>query len=767
VVGFFSNYLDAFFGIYTFFSLCVLALFTFSVLRQKEWHILRNIRFADFGLKVYILPILLFAFIVLFFHTLFLEYDAISSFFPYAQSISLTGSMKYNVYDQTALSTGMPPVLPIIYAWAFRTVGGLNSIGVQNDLQWFDLFRPIPLAYFLLTACVIYLIAREILQKKHAFLSVIIFMSFSVTTLTLSAFTYYLDLGFVFYLVSALLCSIRALKTRKPIWFFLTGTASSLLLLAKELSIFIIPLIFSIFLLFFSIKYRRVIFAILSTLPYYVIFIYDTQGFPIERILIRQLPVFALTAIFYYLSKTVKNTGVSLTWKNFVQFLVPFIPSVVFFVRGIAFLDSLYSIFCWGPAFNDAITLFNNVTGTSRAIELTGFFRWDLPFLSLGLGLPYLIPILFSVVCVLQRKDKGDKLVNLLVLMMLLTLLETMSFTLVGSQAESRRMYFFSPILAILAANGLLLFDDFLKSKYFIYLCMLFNSLVMGYIWLYRFPFQSLLELAYLKKRLGLTSPLDLAFFSLVFGGFFIGLPLAQKKLRIEKPSNSEVMIQTRKRVHAFPLELKNLRIEDQTASEGKVHTRRKAPAFPVEHITHHFQSFHSIRIKFQRRRRIICVSLFTLSCLLVVYPTIPLWVEGSNEGFLSLQHDVYQPSWEDGILIVSNYYTSQIDDHYVTLSFGGAALRWFANRSIIDLSTTYGVHSTYGLLKTNDSEYLISKLGQSEIRYFLIPTRNNTFFDLYSGFRANCYLFEFIESNPHSFLIKKFAYYQLYKLDL
>lgn len=767
LVGFFSNYLNKLFELYTLLTLSALFLFLFRILRVKKWRLLPNIKFSDFGLKIYALPILLFALFVLFFHTLYLEYDAVYAFFPYAKSIALTGTMKYNVYYRSTLSTGMPPILPVIYAWAFTTINDLNAMGIHNDFRLHDMLRPIPAAYFLLTALVIYLIARETLQKKHAFLSVIIFMSFPSTILTLSAFTYYLDLGFVFYLVSAMLCLMRALKTRKPIWFFLTGVAGSLLLLTKELSVFIIPLIFSMFILFSSIRYRRAIFVILSTLPFYLVFIWDIHGFPISAvgwILMRQLPVFALSAILYFLSNAVRKPNDLLTWKNLVLFLIPFIPSVVFFLRGIVFLGSLYSI--WGPAFNDSIYLFHTATGTQKAMEVTNFFRWDIPFLSLGLGVSYLIPILFSIVYLFKRRHQGDKLVNMLVLMMLFTLLETMSFTLVESQAESRRTYYFAPILAIFAANGLMLFDNLLKSKYFIYLCTLFNSLAISYIWLYRFPFQTLLGLSYLKTSIGLTSTLDLAFLLLVFVGVFLVLPFAQKKLRIEEPEISKVIIQTRKRVPALPLKLKNLWLNDHTDPEVRVHTRRRVPVFPVEQKKLSFQYLRSLRVRFHMRRRIIYVSLFTLSCLLVVYPTIPLWLQGANEGFLNLQYDVYEPTWENGILSVSYYYNAHIDDHFVTVSFGGSALRYFANRSLIDLATVMGVQSMQNILTINVSGDLLHALNNSNIRYFLIPRTNNSFHHLYLGFRESFYLFKFIEQDEHFSLIRDFSYYQLVRFE-
>lgn len=712
VVGFFSNHLNILFKIYTLFSLSSLGLFLIYVLRKKRWRTLLNIKLFGLGFKVYGLPILLFALIVLFFHTFFLEYDAIYVFFPYAKSIAVTGSMKYNIYDQSTFSTGIPPVLPVIYGWAFTAINDLNAIGIRNNFSWQDLFRPIPAAYFLLTGLVIYLIARETLQKKHAYLSVIIFMSFPSTVLTISAYAYYFDLGFVFYLVSTMLCLTKALRTRKPIWFFLTGVASSLLLLAKELSIFIIPLVFATFVLFSSIKYRRVIFVMLSTLPFFTLTILDLYNFPTadrEWILIRQLPVFALSAILYYLSKIEKKNNF-LTLKNLFLFLVPFITSAVFFLRGITLLGSLYSIFSWGPEYQTAAGLFYNATGISRSKEVTSFLRWDIPFLSLSLGVLYLIPIILSIVYLSKRKHQGDKPVNPLMLMMFFTLLEAISFTSVGSQAETRRMYYFTPLMAIFAANGLVIFDNFLGTRCFIYLCTLFNSLTISYIWLYRFPFHTMQELSHLKTSLGLANSLDLAFLLPLFMGVFLLLPIAQRKL--------------------------------------------------------HSQFLHTLRVRFFMRRRMIYLSSFTLSFLLVVYPTIPIWLQGVDEGFLGSRYDVHAPTWENGVLLVSHYYNTYIDDDYVTVSFGSHALRYFANRSLIDLTTLRGVQSMQSILTINVSRDLLQSLNNSNIRYFLIPRSDNSFYDIYLGFQESFYLFELIEQNEHFYLIEEFDYYKLVKFE-
>jgi len=717
LIGFFSNYLNKLFELYTLLSLSALVPFLFCVLKGKKWRLPHNIKPTGFGLKVYVLPILLFALLVLFLHTLYLEYDPIFAFFPYAKSVALTGSMKYNVYDQTTLSTGMPPVLPVIYAWAFTTINDLNAMGIYNDMHLHDMLRPIPAAYFLLTALVVYLIARETLQKKYAFLSVIIFVSFPSTILTLSAFTYYLELGFVFYLVSAVLCLTKSLKTRKSLWFFLTGVSASLLLLAKELSVFIVPLIFSMFVLFSSIRYRRGIFVTVSTLPFYLIFIWDMYASPTSAvgwILLRQLPVFALSIALYCLSKTVKKFDHLVTWKNLVQFLIPFIPSGIFALRGIVSLGSLYSM--WGPAFSDPTYVHvRAVTGTTQeAIEVTNFFRWDIPFLSLGLGVSFLIPILFSVVYLFKRRHQGCKLVNLLVLMMLLTLIETMSFTLVGSQAESRRLYYFAPILAIFAANGLMLLGNFLKNKYFLYLCILFNSIAISYIWLFRFPFQTLLGLSYLKKSVGLASALDLVFLSLIFMGVFFVFPLAQKRIRIGNPENSKARLHIRKKAPALPLNLKNPSLNDNA---DKARTRA-VPISLVNHKKLRAQSFNKMKIGSHGRRRIIYLPLLTLSCFMVLYPTIPIWLEGANRDFdfLSFQYDVYEPTWENGILTISYYYTERINDDHVTVSFGGRALRYFANRSMIDLTTVMGVHSLRNILAINASGELLQALKLVQI---------------------------------------------------
>ena len=774
LVGFISDCLIVLFEIYTLLSLSVIVLCLFYILSRKKVHLSFNIRLT--GLRthaIYLAPILLFALFVLFFHTLYLEYDAIQLFFPYAQSIASTGSMKYSIYDQTRLSTGMPPVLPVIYAWAFTAIEDLSKIGIHNNLGLHDLLRPIPTAYFLLTALVTYLITQEILQghveKKHALVSVIIFMSFPCTILTQAAATYYLDLGFVFYLVSTLLFMIKGLRTRKSMWFLFAGIASSLFLLVKELSVFVLPLIFAIFILWSSISYRRGIFAILSTLPFYVVFLWDLYAFPMSEhgwILMRQLPVFALSAILYYMSRTIKRSDGLVTCKSFVLFAVPFIPSAVFLLRCIVFLGSLYSI--WGPAFSKAIGLFQTATVISSARDVAGFFRWDGPFLSLGVGALYLIPILISIACFLGRRYHEEKMVSVFVLMMFFTLLETTSFTLVGSQMESRRMYYFVPILAVLATKGLMLFKDSTRSESFIYLFALLNSAALSYIWLYRLPFQTMLGLSYLHMSLGLANVLDLVFFSLLFAVVFLGLPYAQKKLRIGGQGYSRLRIEPRKRVVAVPVELENVMIKDSASSEEGVPTRRRVPTTSIEHKKRQLQNPWSPNAIFRSRERIVFLSLLTLSCSMVVYPTIPIWIQVADRdfSFFSFQHDVHETTWENGILFVGYYYSNYIDDHHVTVSFGGSALRYFTNRSIIDLSTVIGVQPMQDILTIQTPEDLLQALNSSNIRYFLIPRSNNSFYDLYEGFRDNFYLFSFVEQDTQSTLIQVFTHYTLYRIE-
>ena len=199
-------------------------------------------------------------------------------------------------------------------------------------------------------------------------------------------------------------------------------------------------------------------------------------------------------------------------------------------------------------------------------------------------------------------------------------------------------------------------------------------------------------------------------------------------------------------------------RIVDPNNLNGRIQTRRRVPASLV--VKKNFRS-----IRFHMRRRIIYMTLFSLSFSILTYPTIPVWLQVANKG-LSLQHENYIPTWENGILPVCYYYVQNIGDNYVTVCFRSGPLMYFANRSIIDLGSPYGIQTMQNILTINTSGELLEALNKSNIRYFLIPTSNSSFYNQYLGFRENFYLFRLIEQDRHFSLVKEFSYYKLVRLE-
>lgn len=702
LIGLFSPYLKIFYIIYIFFSLFVLGYFLSIHIRKNSEQISKiNVPRISLYWLLVALPVF-FNILLILFHSITVEWDVIYLYLPYSKSIDLTGSMLFDVYSSSVYTTGVAPAEPIMLSFLLTFCSSATEI---------FLIAIIPIIFYVFTILITFELANEFLEKEFVIIPILIFANLPLVSYVFSGFSLYLDIPFVFYIYTSLFCVFKALKYRDPLWYIFSGLSITMLLLTKDLSLFIAPVLFSLLLsgIFKSTILRRVLIVTVGLSPFYLLILWNYfSGVPTSSI---RFLTFVLLIIPIYFCCYVKSKPEGL--KKFIPVSLALFPFIVFILRNIFSLNTIYS--SWGPPLGRASQLLLNARGIglTEFYSVTGVYpKFDDFFFSLNLVAPYLILLVSLLLLFIIKRETRVRLIKSnfsVILLLFLTLLFVMLFFDVGVTGSNgiRRLYYFAPALSIIIASSLYELKTFLKISY--QYVVLSISIYVMFIWYYlwNFKLNPITVLGILNGvSFGKANLFDFLIFCLLFLLLFIFIPLLLRKSHlILKKFN--------------PLKWANA----------------------TKWIS-----------------RLIVIGL---SCIMIISLS-PVLMDITSNSF-SLRTSFY-PNWEHGMNEIISYYNNDINDSYATVGFYTHALRYFSNRTVIDLTGQIGILSFEQYLTCNDSAVLLNVLSDSNIRYFLIPKDNNPHYGLYKGLQNNSLIFNMLETNPQFFILKEFSSLQLYK---
>lgn len=465
-----SNSAQEFFGIFAAFSGVILAYGAYDGIRR-----LRKIKLGigrgsvetlPFAIIGFALSVLVLSLVLA--HSLYQEYDGFNYYLALAKSILSTGGLQSDFYHQTVLTTSIEPAMPLMYAFAGFLGGGQSQVASASRL--------IPFAYVCLTCAAVYLAGKEITRKAVVgFASAILFLAIPVTSTLSSKFSLYLDLPFVFFVALILYSLVKVYSSGRenPAWWLVLGLSLAAALFERDITYFILLPVFAILALLFlnsragAVSARVTIgLTLLFAGAYNFFFVFDLYNSSqnLQSLSASELPVVVVMVLFFFLAST-RFDGLKVPRRRAVLLAAcPLALVAVLLFRNIFEASSITSnLPVSSPTFSEALLLLAQAGRiTASPVNFVQPFRWDTLFYSLQLGALFLIPIAMGLVVVVWRAaskaaEIGERTRSFILLSSFLSMLLVWSWVFDSGFAgpEVRRLYYFSPFLAIFGGVGL------------------------------------------------------------------------------------------------------------------------------------------------------------------------------------------------------------------------------------------------------------------------------------------------------------------------
>ena len=725
VVGCTSSFLNYFFYVFTGASVVISVWWLVKKLAQKRD--LKSFRFAlsvpELPLVSLIVVLLVFVALVMAFHPMFVEDDALWFYFPYAKGLVSSGGFWPSAFFAFSAELTKMPLMSTYYAW------GLSVFGTES-------FRLIPFTFIMLVLFVVYKISQELIPNRReiSYVAPAVFLTLPVILVSVSLYAFYVDLPLMAFTAASVFCSITALKYNEAKWYFFAGVSVVLSILSKEGFIaFVISL--CIISLQFSKKYR-VLGFLSAAVPFYFFIVRNSitlspnSSLFVTSVFFKQIPVVILLVLLASVMFFVPNGGRSFSRdsvKKIFYFLVPSAVVLFFVLRNWFFLGT--------PTMYEGFSVYTY--GLSAQPSIFQFLRFDLLFDSTGLGNIYLIFVVlglaYLVKMIVSRKNLVIAALGVWIVLLLMdwSFFFNFNFTI----GEFRRLLILAPFISLIVAVGFSFFFSRLSKQ------NASRNSVFFFGWLF-----CLIVLI-------CESTFQLAFVRL--GGDYLSYIVFQMSgNRFTSPVPQDLF--------TLPTFVASLLIPLIIAVliflGGKIVRIRE-----LRRLYRLFTFSHRRRVLFSAVALIAIVSvpLVSLNVLQLISD-----VNSSQWDSGKYAEKALVPSWWDYMPEIISYYNSSLPDNYTTVSYGieTTAIAYFLDRSVVNIDQ--GVYG-YSFLKSNNTEELLGSLYASNIRYFLVPNENAIPYPQYVAVSSNFLLFNLISDRDYFFVLKDFTCYSLYKLVL
>jgi hypothetical protein len=569
----------------------------------------------------------------------------------------------------------------------------------------------LPILFLILTVTAVFLLTKELFSKKVAFISAIIFFSLPVVSGVFITFNLYLDLAFVFFITSSLFFLVKALKS-SPKYYVLAGTSISLCFLTSSISVFITPILVLIAMLTTPIarnKIAPVLSGILFGATFTLLFIWDYMSAPTMKSLFREVLVIIFSLLIFILVRrsALKETAHNkFNFKYILLGLLTFIPAIAFIARNIVVFGAITKDWIpWNSAYMKAYLSLNRVELAAPApLNILSYLRFDYLFTTFLLSALFIAPMIIGLFA-LWRTPKKSSITLAIILLSGFALLWSWQFNCSFQGAELRRLYYFAPLFAVIIAFGISVMEKYTEKHYFIERFLIYDSLVFAYF-LFRINSRGLPLLSSAYYTIGLANLFDILFCASLFIVFFC------------------------------------LNINPLFANKPK--------------------SWGRLNGKLIRSSKHALSLTLVLSLIILIIPV------GSILS-TSTAKETYEkniaPNYENGILNVANYYNTNITDNYITVTFYGFELAWYANRTVLDFTKPEEVAAINPALESTNNSEIINFLLEHNVRYFLLPKEGHSHFGLYERYSKYFQLFQIINEEPNFKVVQDFPKMTLYKL--
>lgn len=715
LLGLSTRLITSYFSVFSIISAVTIVFFGIRMLRAKRIlkFRLQIAHYSSFIAIVLGLLLLILCLICILFHSIYLEWDAITTYIPATKAMLLDKGFAYNSYRLLGFPDASPTI-PILW-------------GYSADLSDIASLYILTAVFFVLTLLTMFLIARKVFPRDVALASLPMFIALPVTVLTLSARSLYLDIPFLSYLLATLYAVVRIVGLResgiKSTWLeYGMFTIGGVLMFFTRVE-FALPLI-SILVVLFVLTYKPKYWEIISAGAIFI-FSMISDGFRELRkidaglfVLSDFLPWFLLILtmsllIFFLLratSRQYEGRGL-VSGRCFVLILAIASPAIIFLLTNVmihGFVVPGWAL--WNGDMLSSNRILNTLTPTTLA-NPTEILRFDRLLWIWWLAPVFLVPVIFSI-CTFAigfmkrtkprvRKASTTAMAILIVFIGLLLL-----WSQLYCDPQPRRLFYFAPFVALVAAYG--------ASR--------------------------------VKKLFGLSGfGLRVCAYATVITGFFL--------MRLGAQTANDIS-------------LMYANLYEPTAADAVLIIFSSVAFllifFPYE------ASFKKIQANLKNLNLIKTSAVLLAACAIIGFFLIPMAPIVSNvlsEGDQT-RYKYDRERWWLQYPDVVDYYNKNVTTDGVTIGFYCSDLITFANRSVIDLSDpVYGM-PIYSVLNTSNETLVANTLKELNCKYFLKPKSNNPYYDLYEKLVNSTILGKILSvDNPSLRFIADFDYVTLYEL--
>ncbi len=682
-----KNYFTAF-----TFSLVILAILSCYFLIQKAILNYKNSSifssptniFVIFGIVLFIILISYHG-LIIYYHPIFEEYDAIYNYLLTSKSILLGNGLHHDFYRGLDIPSRSPPLDNAINAWLMDVFG-------------YSSFRLFPVYFVFLSSLFVYRFSQKITNNSYlGWLAAAVFFITPSTLVISSRFTLSNDLSFILLLTASFYFLVEIISQRKVSRFYLLMLIISLsnASLSKELGIIIT---FTIILLIFSTKFTkeniklRIMLNVLSISPFYVLSLYDFYNYGLMPLTIIRFVsiILANVGLYYLLSKIKSEEKFSYIFRH-IPYFIPLIPPMIFVLINIFTIHGPYPIMIFSDTANKSMESFRSLFGIENKIlldlphALEKIPRIDILFSATALGSLFIFFKMRGFVVLLRDFKNNSQYCALLVAFVLLLI--TWSYFDLGFEASNiRHIGYFAPIFSVIFVLSLKKMNS--RYKVFYYGLLVFSAYY------------------FLSHNIQILNRND------HFEAFWID----PYKTSIISLLDIEV---------AAALILSLLVFESEE-----------------DRIIQFFNKKNLQKV-FSKPLFLIIAILFVLA------GTGSYALASSNIMLTPLNQIDTEPlgKWENDVFDVINYLNKAENGNVISLQ--APAISFFTNRTNFELYDPHVFALVSPILETSDPEMLKERISKMNIRYIVIPSENSLLTNKTENIKENFNIIKIIENDP------------------
>ncbi len=714
VLGVFTPFVLQYFVLFNIISLVLFAIFAVYLLKTSGVGFLRKIKIRLITVPYIVALLSLFTvnFVVMYFHSILQEWDAIDHYIPAAKAILVSGGLTNDPFRLLDFNVESPAV-PIMYAWILNTS---NTIFNTSSLGLLYNFAPV---FFLLTVITIFLIAKRLFSGDIAIIPPLVFMSLPTVLLVTGSRALYLDIPFLLFSLVALYSIMRIHEDSAWSNYVILGITVSLMILTRiEFSVLIVPVVLASLVFIARPRHWEIMVPIIIGVSYFARESYNIILDPSSSLffIMRLAPLFILSPILFIF---LKRFRIGPRIMDLSKDKLPLLIAASFSILPIAYLlrNLIVSgvIFPSLPIFNEDILQSQEFLRGFASASRTSFvelLRWD-KFLTAWWSVSaYLIPLVigFGLFFASAKRKVGKPLVipGIIFFIGFFILM-----SMINSDAQPRRLYYFAPFLALVATSGL--------SKVRNYYSPLgFGSRISIY-------------------AVGVTAGF------LVKSGVTTvnGIPLAYQQICTGAICKTGIDPEFLAGAALFFLLL----------------------FFPYEILIRNLWRWKALRIVFLRTnsKHLPLTGTLMTSILIVSLISVsfgPTLLDTIDRGYQTRQEYLGgQFHYPD----VVGYYNENISDRYVTVGFLTDDLITFADRPVIDLTSRIWGSPIYSVASTGDKTLILERMKELRVRYFLLPRPGHPSFSTYEALMNSTSLGAIFQDGSILCHIMSFRFVDLY----